>query len=204
MLVQERQRALIRLLSASGVGPVRHLRVLEIGCGEGSNLLELLQLGFSPENLVGNELLDERCAVARRRLPAAIQVLPGDAGSLTLTAGSFDVVYQAGVLSSVLDDEVQEAIADRMWSLVKPGGGVLWYDLGYDNPKNPDVRGVPVSRIRELFPDGAARIRRVTLAPPLARRLARVSPVLYVLANSIPMLRTHVLAWIAKKDSGRH
>jgi hypothetical protein len=39
---------------------------------------------------------------------------------------------------------------------------------------------------------------RVTLAPPLARPLARVHPALYTLFNALPPLRTHVLAWLAK------
>ncbi len=42
------------------------------------------------------------------------------------------------------------------------------------------------------------RHQRVTLAPPLARPLCRMHPGLYPVANALPWLRTHVLAWIAK------
>ena len=28
-----------------------------------------------------------------------------------------------------------------------PGGGVLWYDFTVNNPRNPDVRGVPMKRV---------------------------------------------------------
>ncbi|MGZ7259737.1 hypothetical protein ACXWO8_09385, partial [Streptococcus pyogenes] len=74
-----------------------------------------------------------------------------------------------------------------MWRWLKPGGAVVWYDFTVDNPRNPDVRGVPLSRVRALFPQGRLTARRVTLAPPLARAL----PAAYALLNIIPWLRTH-------------
>ena len=85
-----------------------------------------------------------------------------------------------------------------MWTWVRPGGGVLWYDFTVDNPRNRDVRGVPVARIRQLFPEGRLRWQRVTLAPPLARRACRLHPSLYTLFNALPWLHTHALAWIDK------
>ena len=46
---QERQRALVSLLTTHGVADLAGLDVLEIGCGSGSNLQELLLLGAAPE-----------------------------------------------------------------------------------------------------------------------------------------------------------
>jgi len=105
------------------------------------------------------------------------------------------------VFSSLLDDRFQQALADRMWSWLRPGGGVLWYDFVVGNPSNPDVRGVPVRRLKALFPLGRFTIRRVTLAPPIARAVCRVHPSLYHVFNALPLLRTHVLAWIEKPGS---
>lgn len=87
-----------------------------------------------------------------------------------------------------------------MWDLVKPGGGVLWYDFIYDNPKNPDVKGVPVSQISELFPRGKLTVWHITLAPPIARRVTKIHPCLYSILNIIPLFRTHVLCWIEKEN----
>jgi len=67
-----------------------------------------------------------------------------------------------------------------------------------NNPRNRDVRGVPLARLRQLFPQAAITHRRVTLAPPLARPLCRLHPGLYPIANALPLLRTHVLAWAGK------
>jgi SAM-dependent methyltransferase len=196
--LQERERAIAALLRRIGMEPLRERRLLEIGCGYGDNLLFFLRLGFAPENLAGNELLDERVEAARRRLPAATSVYAGDAAELGLPPESFDIVYQSMVFTSILDDDFQRRVAETAWSLVRPGGGVLWYDFTFDNPRNPDVRGVSLARVRELFPEGRVQSRRVTLAPPLARRVAAIHPALYSLFVSLPFLRTHVLCWIEK------
>lgn len=198
LAAQERERALIRLFRSVGFGPLQEKTIIEIGCGTGGNLLQLLRLGFEPEHMSGNELLPERLAVARRRLPQAIALHAGDAATLGLERGSFDVVYQSMVFTSLLDESFQASLATTMWRWVRPGGGVLWYDFVYDNPRNPDVRGVPSRRIGELFPEGRIRSWRVTLAPPISRAVTRLAPSLYGLFNSIPWLRTHLLCWIAK------
>ena len=129
--------------------------------------------------------------------------------SLPLVALNFAFVGGAAVdpadkpgvgymVSSLLDDAFQQRLAERMWSWVAPGGGILWYDFTVDNPRNPDVRGVPLKRVKALFPRGNLWHRRITLAPPLARALCRVHPSLYPLFNALPPLRTHLLAWIEK------
>ena len=196
--VQERQRALLRLLVQQGLTDLAALRVLEVGCGAGGNLLELLRLGFAPQHLAGAELLPERLAQARAVLPAAVTLHAGDASQLAVADGSQHIVLQSTVFSSLLDDAFQQRLADAMWRWVAPGGGVLWYDFTVNNPRNPDVRGVPLARLRQLFPQASLSARRVTLAPPLARPLCRLHPGLYPIANALPLLRTHVLAWLAK------
>lgn len=198
--VQERQRAMLGLFARLGWSDLSAIDAIEVGCGAGGNLLELLRLGFAPERLAGIELLPERLAQARRVLPAGVRLHAGDASALALAPASAGLVLQSTVFSSVLDDAFQQRLADAMWSWVAPGGGVLWYDFTVDNPRNRDVRGVPVARIRELFPEARVTWRRVTLAPPLARAACRLHPGMYPLLNTIPWLRTHVLAWLHKPE----
>ena len=162
------------------------------------NLLQFLSFGFSPENLVGNELLEDRIAIARKRLPAALALHGGDAVGLQLPQESFDVVLQSTVFTSILDSAFKRRLAEKMWSLVRPGGGVLWYDFMFDNPRNRDVQGISLAEIDKLFPVRAAWMRRITLAPPIARTVTRIHPSLYTLVNLVPWLRTHCLCWIQK------
>ncbi|MBL8332849.1 MAG: class I SAM-dependent methyltransferase [Rubrivivax sp.] len=197
-LLAERRRALLAALRQAGIDSVADLRLLEVGCGSGGNLLELLHLGFAPAHLQGIELLPERFAQARERLPAALPLWQGDALLAPVADASQDLVLQATVFSSLLDPAFQQQLADRMWRWLKPGGAVVWYDFTVDNPRNPDVRGVPLARVRGLFPQGQVWARRVTLAPPLARAACRVHPGLHDALNLLPFLRTHVLAWVSK------
>ena len=196
--LQERQRAMLALFNRLGFSNLAEVRLFEVGCGSGGNLLELLRLGFRPEHLAGAELLPERLANARQILPPALALYSGDAAALDLPAASNDVVFVSTVFSSLLDETFQQHLADAMWRWVKPGGGVLWYDFTVNNPRNADVRGVTTRRIRALFPHGDLQFRRVTLAPPIARAVTRLHPSLYTVFNAFPLLRTHVLAWIAK------
>ena len=200
--LQERQRALLRLLAANGITNLSALRLLEVGCGTGGNLLELLRLGFAPQHLMGIELLPDRLEQARHVLPAATALIVGDATAAAIAPASLDFVLQSTVFSSLLDDAFQQRLADAMWAWLKPGGAVIWYDFTIDNPRNADVRGVPLSRLRALFPQGRVQHRRVTLAPPLARVLCRWHPGLYRVFNALPLLRTHVLAWVTKPARG--
>jgi SAM-dependent methyltransferase len=196
--VQERQRAMLRLFRHLGFTDLATLHLLEVGCGAGDNLLELVRLGFAPAHLHGAELLPARLQQARERLPAAVALHGGDASTLAIPPASLDIVFQSTVFSSLLDDAFQQRLADAMWHWVKPGGGVLWYDFAVDNPRNRDVRGVPLTRVRQLFPQGHLMARRVTLAPPLARLACRLHPRLYTVLNALPPLRTHRLVWIGK------
>lgn len=200
--VQERQRALLRLLVRHGATDLPALRLTEVGCGSGGNLLELLRLGFAPQHLQGIELLPERHLLARAVLPAATSLELGDATQAAVEPASQDLILQSTVFTSLLDNAFQQRLAGAMWRWLKPGGAVIWYDFSYDNPRNPDVRGVPLARVAELFPQARIDAHRVTLAPPLARVLCRVHPALYGLFNTLPFLRTHVLAWVGKPGPG--
>jgi len=198
MAQQEKERALISLLKAVGWRDVSTKRALEVGCGSGGNLQMLMRLGFDPGNLVGNELLLDRYESARRSLPTVTNLVLGDASKLDLPDASFDMVMQSTVFTSIMDDAFQQQLADSMWRLVKPGGGVLWYDFTFNNPSNSDVRGVRLSRVKELFPGAKCLHRRVSLAPPISRRVCKLHPQLYTVFNSIFILRTHILCWLEK------
>jgi SAM-dependent methyltransferase len=198
MMEQEKERTILSILSKFDRTAIKKMKVLEIGCGGGANILQFLRWGFPPENIKGNELMPDRCAQARHLLPAAVEVIEGDALDLRLPENAFDIVLVSTVLTSILDESFRSRFAKKIWSLVRPNGAVLWYDFIYNNPSNPDVRAVPRRHLLELFPEARVLIRKITLAPPLARVVCRIHPVLYSMFNSLPFLRTHLVAWLEK------
>ena len=199
---QERQRTMLRLFADLGWSDFSQRRVVEVGCGAGGNLLELLRMGFMPRNLKGIELLPGRHEHACEVLPSSLRLILGDALSdeaeRLIPPASQDIVMQFTVFSSVLDDMGRLQLADAMWRWVRPGGGVLWYDFVVNNPFNDDVRGVPVDEIRRLFPQAVLHVKPITLAPPVARWVCRKAPWLYPVVERLPGLRTHVLVWAQK------
>jgi SAM-dependent methyltransferase len=200
---QERDRAMAKHLLRHVGGDhtqLTALRLLEVGSGAGGNLLDMLRWGLAPENLSGVELLPQRHQTARAVLPAGVQLWLGDALQMHLPPASIDLVLQSTVFSSLLDDAYQQRLANHMWQLLKPGGAVIWYDFTVNNPSNPDVRGVPLRRVKALFPQGQFHTQRLTLAPPLARTLVKAHPVLYPVFNALPWLRTHLFCWIRKQS----
>lgn len=199
MSVQERERAMVHWLREARLGPTEDLRLLEIGCGAGRTLLDLLRLGFSPQNMVGNELMEDRLQAAAAVLPNSLELLCCDALDMDWEPNAFDVVVQSTVFTSIGDPAIQAELARRMWRWTRPGGGVLWYDFTFNNPANPDVKGIPFRLVKDLFPEGAhIRKWRLTLAPPISRLVTRIHPCCYTLVNALPLLRTHVLCWIQK------
>lgn len=194
--MQRTDAALRAIMQRGRINDFGHVRLLEVGCGAGDNLLRFIRWGFQPANLVGNELLEERLTSARVRLPPDLRLVPGDASKVDL-GGPYDIVHQSTVLSSILDSNLQGELARRMWELLAPGGSILSYDFAFNNPRNPDVHRVTINRLQELFPAGRMAWSRVTLAPPLARQASR-SRLAHDALNSVPWLRTHRIALITK------
>jgi ubiquinone/menaquinone biosynthesis C-methylase UbiE len=188
---------IVASLAAEGLFPLSGRSVADIGCGTGMWLLEFAQWGADSHSLAGIDLDEDRIAQARRKLPAA-DLRIGSAGQLPWPDASFDLVSQFTLFSSILDDQLKAEVAAEMLRVTKPRGAILWYDLRLNNPGNPNVRAIGLAGIRRLFPRCGVRTKKVTLAPPIARRLVPRSWILASLLEKIPALRTHHLHVIRK------
>jgi SAM-dependent methyltransferase len=193
---QERVRVMCEMWRDHGWDGLAQRRVLEVGCGAGGNLHDLVRLGATPACLSGIELMPDRAAMARALLPQSVQIVEGDASTAAVPTNSQDAVLAFTLFSSLLDKPFRQALAQTMWDWVTPGGGVLVYDFTMDNPGNADVEGIPLKGLKALFPHARLHSRRVTLAPPIARRLP---PALISGASTLFFfLRTHRLTWAVK------
>jgi ubiquinone/menaquinone biosynthesis C-methylase UbiE len=193
----EREEEMASLFRGEGLTTLAGLRILDVGCGRGDTLRQLLEYGAEPELLTGIDLLDENVKQARRRSPH-LQVICGSASRLPFPDSNFDLVLQFTLFTSILNDEVKRAIAAEMTRVLAPGGRILWYDFSFNNPRNPDVRGIGKREIQALFPGLAMKTRRITLAPPLGRIVAPLSIVLYYLLSRVRPLCTHLLCLLRK------
>lgn len=198
--MQVRERAILQMLNQAGFTPLSRFDVLEVGCGEGGVLLDLLRWGADPTQLNACDLLPDRTGQARLRLPAATWLAVADGGALPYPAARFDLVVSFTVFTSVLDEELRRRMAREMWRVLRMGGGVLWYDFRFQG-RNSAVRAIHPREVRMLFPQGAFAHRRVTLAPPITRRLAAWGWLACEALARLPWLRTHDLILIRKTET---
>jgi ubiquinone/menaquinone biosynthesis C-methylase UbiE len=196
--IQERERQTLSLLRQHGWADLLDKRILDLGCGSGTWIRDLVRWGAQPENLNGIDLLPGRIADARRLCPAGAHITCRNASELPYEDASFDLIIQSTVFSSILDPVVKQQVAKELMRVLKPGGLVLWYDFFVDNPKNPDVKGVRKKEIRQLLPGLSINAERITLLPPLARRIAMRSSLLYRCLSGLKILNTHYLAMLRK------
>ncbi len=195
-MIQRRQREFRKIFASAYPNGVENTRFLEIGCGNGQWLAEFQTFGFMPCNLAGIELDPKRARSAKDRIVGA-DIREGNADNLQWGDGTFDVVFQSTVFTSVKDANTRKKIASEMKRVCKKDGFILWYDFTFDSPKNPDVRGIGKNEVKDLFYPWKCKFTRITLAPPLARAIApRSNLAADMLESLLPFLRTHIIAVI--------
>ncbi len=197
--LRERQGATRELLEERGWIPLGARRILEVGCGTGAELARLVEFGAEPRNLVGVDLLPDRVEAAKQRFPQ-LDLRVANAERLEFEDESFDLALAITLFSSIGDPAMSHNVAREIERVIKPGGGLLWYDFRYDNPRNPNVHGVTEADVRRLFPGFDGQLKVVTLLPPLSRRLGPMTPVLYPALSRLPRMRTHVLGLLVKRS----
>jgi ubiquinone/menaquinone biosynthesis C-methylase UbiE len=195
---QERERKILAALARHGQRSLERRQVIEVGCGTGFWLREFVRWGARPENIFGVDLIPERIAEARALCPARVTLTCGSAEKLEFSAGSFDLVFQSTVFTSILEEMMKVKIAGEMLRVLRPGGLIVWYDFTVNNPWNSDVRGIPRREVKRLFPGCQFEFERLTLAPPMGRRIARFSSFLYRAVSAVKVFDTHCLAIIRK------
>lgn len=193
-IFQARERALLSLLRKADMLPLIGRKVLDVGCGDGAVLRDLLRYGAAADDLRGIDLLPDRLERARELTPGAHFEL-ADAQSLSYDDQSFDLVLAFTLLSSVMDPDARRRVAGEMRRVTRRGGLVLLYDFRL-NPFNRDVHPLPPSEVRELFAGSDVEFRSTTLAPPLLRALVRLPGGWFASSalDMLPFLRTHYVA----------
>lgn len=197
-IFQERERKILELFRKYKVHDLQDKKILDVGRGKGGWLRDFIRYGAKPENLYGIDLLEEFIKEARQMSPN-INFICGNAENLDFPTKNFDIILQSTCFTSIFDLEMKKNIAKEMLRVLKDNGIILWHDFRYNNPHNPDVKGIERKEIRELFPNCRYDFNLITLAPPLVRRLAPLGWFLCEVLGKIPFLRTHYLVIIRKK-----
>jgi SAM-dependent methyltransferase len=198
-LYQQRSRAILRVLAARKVLPLADKKILDVGCGGGQSLVDFESWGARRHNLSGIDLIEESARIAQMRLCApdrTADIRIGNAAALPWRDGAFDIVNQSTMFTSILSPALRTSIASEMMRVARPGGVILWYDFRVNNPANPNVRRVGAREVRSLFAGCDVELYRITLAPPVARRLVPLSWTASLLMEKLRIFNTHYLGVI--------
>ncbi len=156
----------------------------------------LLDYGADPARLYGIDLSASRVEQAQKLNPACNWSV-ASASQLPFDNASFDLILVSVVMTSVLDETVRREISIELRRVLKPEGKILWFDFAFSNPRNRAVRGIKKSRVARLFPGAKIDLKRVCLAPPLARLIAPRSYWLAEGLERLAFLNTHLLGIIS-------
>jgi len=121
---------------------------LDVGCGTGATSVFLAERGWS---VLGVDFVPLAIWKANRRArPLSGQPVfqVGQVPELRNVTGTFDLVVDVGCFHSLSPSE-RARYADRIRSLLRPGGDLLLY--AFTRPSRP---GAPVQEVRLLFSAG--------------------------------------------------
>lgn len=161
-------------------------RILEVGCGSGYWLRQFVKWGAQPKQVTGIDLMPGHIELARMHCPVGTNLAVSNAAELPYDDGSFDLIAQFIMCSSVLCPKTKRAIAHELLRVLASGGVILWHDFFVNNPQNPNVRGIGFQELVSMFPGCTFHVRRVTLAPPISRFLA---PYSWTLCHTLERIR---------------
>ena len=127
------ERANIRALQRLDLDR-ENAKVLDIGCGTGSSLLQFIKLGFRPENLTGVDSGADRIDQARERFPN-VTFRCVSAEWMSFPDATFDVAFEPTLFMMLTSEEVAHRIAREMLRVTRPGGYVMLTDWRYARPR---------------------------------------------------------------------
>lgn len=193
-MADDRDRSLVQLVTRSARGPAR---ILDVGCGDGS-LAQVMRKASVPIAAWTGLDVDTEALHAAADGVAWATFVEASADAMPFEDGAFDIVI-ASTLFSSLTARLERSAAREIERVTADGGWLIWYDLRYNNPRNPAVHGLARRDVSRLFPEWRADLRSMTLAPPIARRLGVATPVLYPVLHAIPALRTHLVGRLQRR-----
>lgn len=193
------------------VGAIQHdpqtARILDVGCGGGGDIYELIRLNYRCENITGIDILPERLAEAKDSWPQMC-FIQGDACRMEFEDGCFDLVFESTMFATLPDDVLSAGIAAEMVRVCKPGGYLLLRDWWTPKPRDTNYKALTKKRLGKLFAVGGSThlvgIYKGALVPPVGRFLSARLPSLYFLvAAMMPMLVGQVSYLLRKNEQSQ-
>lgn len=180
-------------------------RILDVECGSAGSLIKFLQLGFSPKNLYGIDVLQSRIDEGRIKYPN-LNFICDDAASMPFESYLFDLVLESTMFVQIADEELSQRISKEMLRVTKINGYIMLIDWRYGKPGNSNYLALSNKRINKMFSVGSLSdvICQTSgaLVPPVGRPVSKYLPSAYFLLRAIfPFLVGSKTTLLQKRDA---
>lgn len=177
--------------------------VLDVGCGTGGDLCELVKLGYLPDRITGIDILQERIDKACLIYPNA-RFIHCDAASTGFEDNTFDLVFESTMFATLTDHDIRKTISSEMVRVCKPGGYLVLVDWRFPKLGDRTFKALTKRQVNLLFGlDSFTRLIQVSkgaLIPPIGRFLSARAPSIYFLVCAIMPFLIGQIVYLLQKN----
>ena len=195
-------RSIISSVASTKLDP-KAAKILDVGCGNGVSILNLLKLGFSPSHLYGIDIIEKRILEAQTRFPN-VNWTHCNASRMKFKDNFFDCVMESTIFLQMTDVELSGKIANEMIRVTNRGRYILLIDWRYSHPFDKGYKGLSRNRIANLFNVGSKtsifKVYRGALIPPVGRFVSKNIPGIYFVLQLLFPFLVGQMATVLRKN----
>ncbi|AZR72105.1 hypothetical protein BBF96_01070 [Anoxybacter fermentans] len=134
--------------------------ILEVGCGEGRDLIYLAGLGYRVKGVDISPTAIQYCKKLARKREVEIDLLVCDGLYLVdeLGAETFNWIYSVGTLHMLVDQNHRDRFLKNIYQILKPGGKALLVNMGDGKEEYITDKTKAFEEEERNHPDGVIRV----------------------------------------------
>ena len=180
----------------------KNSRIIDIGCGSSSDLIDLVSFGFNQKNLFGVDINKTDIDFGKKNYPL-LNLSCQDASKLNFQSGFFDLTFESTLFVQLNCNDLSQSIAEEMIRITKKNGFLIIFDWRYGKPNNRKFTACNKKRIKKIFKvDQCTKlvtIEKGMLIPPVGRFISsNLNPIYFMIPKLFPYLVGQV-GYILKK-----
>lgn len=149
---------LIEIFLKYGYKVMSQVSVLDVGCGDGRFLRQLVDWGAEPERLAGVDINEDIIALAKKLSAPEINYNVAHADQLPYADKSFDIILMVGVMQHIMDNSLRRRIADELLRVLKDDGILICYNINKNaeakfqqKELQENTKGISAKELKKIF-----------------------------------------------------